>query len=133
MYCAKILLLWVFTIAIVVIKLSPADFYQELQKAGNPVLLDVRVEEEFCKSRIANAQWAGKKDVLEALLANIDTNTPIFIYCEKGVRSKEVITLLSKMKYKKVYELEGGFANWVKQEFPVHKEVLKPISLKSGF
>ncbi len=121
MYCAKILLLWVFTIAIIIIKLSPADFYQELQKAENPVLLDVRVEEEFLKSRIANAQWAGEKDALEALLAKIDTNTPIFIYCEKGVRSKEVIALLSKMKYKKVYELDGGFINWVKQGFPVDK------------
>ncbi len=133
MYCAKILLLWIFTIAIVVIKLSPADFYQELQKAKNPVLLDVRVEEEFCKSRIANAQWAGEKAVLEALLANVDNNTPIFIYCERGIRTKEVIKLLAKMKYKKVYELESGFENWVKQDFPLDKELLKSASLKSGF
>lgn len=130
MYCAKILLSSVFTIAIIVIKLNPADFYQELQKYETPVLLDVRVQEEFLKSRIANAQWAGEKVVLEGLLANIDKSTPIFIYCEKGLRTKEVILLLNKMNFKKVYELEGGFGNWVRQGFPMDKEILNPTTIK---
>lgn len=130
MYCAKILLSSVFTIAIIVIKLNPADFYQELQKYETPVLLDVRVQEEFLKSRIANAQWAGEKVVLEGLLANIDKSTPIFIYCEKGLRTKEVILLLNKMNFKKVYELEGGFGNWVRQGFPMDKEILNSTTIK---
>lgn len=101
------------------IRLAPYDFFKELEKVNNKVLIDVRMQEEFCKSRIENSVWAGNKEMLDSLLAKINPDIPIFVYCEQGIRTKEVITLLAKRKIKKVYELQGGYLKWIEQGFPV--------------
>lgn len=102
-----------------VVKLPPADYYRELEQSHNPVLLDVRIYTEFSKSRIANAQWAGTKKVLDSLLVHVDHETPLFIYCDDGDRTKQVAAILKKKKYRHIIDLEGGFNKWVKQGFPV--------------
>lgn len=107
-----------------VIKLSPADYYKELEKHPNYILLDVRIYEEFAESRIANAQWAGTKKVLDSLLMQIDRETPLFIYCDYGDRTKQVSSILKKKKYRYIYDLKGGFDNWIKQGFPVDDSLI---------
>lgn len=109
-----------------VVKLPPADYYRELEQSRNPVFLDVRIYAEFSKSRIANAQWAGTKKVLDSLLMGVDCKTPLFIYCGDGDRTKQVASILKKKKFRKIYDLDGGFNKWVKQGFPVD-EVQLPV------
>lgn len=101
------------------VELPPADYYRELEQNSNAVLLDVRIYAEFSKSRIANAQWAGTKKVLDSLLVQVDRETPLFIYCGEGNRTKQVASILKKKKYRYIIDLEGGFNKWVKQGFPV--------------
>ena len=84
----------------------------------------MRIYEEFSESRIANAQWAGTKEVLDSLLIQIDRETPLFIYCDYGDRTKQVSSILKKKKYRYIYDLKGGFDNWIKQGFPVDDSLI---------
>ena len=118
----RVLLSVFFIGKIIVINLTPGDFYIQMENDNNPILLDVRISEDYCESRIVNAIWAGKKTVLEDLLSEISTDRSIFIYCEKGERTKQVAIILQEHNFKKVYDLEGGFKKWVEQGFPIDKE-----------
>jgi rhodanese-related sulfurtransferase len=99
----------------IVLKLEPVEFKHELDQSKEFLLLDVRSVEEYNKSRISKAVWAGNTEALDSVLAGATLETPLFVYCERGNRSKEVILLLSKRKVKVVYELDGGFLKWTEQ------------------
>lgn len=101
--------------------LQPVEFKDELDQAKGFILLDVRPLEDFSKSRISKAIWAGTTEVLDSVLTGKPLDTPVFVYCERGNRSKEVVLLLSKRKVKIIYELEGGFMKWEQQKLPVEK------------
>lgn len=118
----RVFLSFFFMGQIIVTNLTPGDFYKEMENDKNPILLDVRISEDYCESRIVNAIWAGKKEVLEVVLSEISTDRSVFIYCEKGERTKQVAILLQKHNFKRVYDLEGGFKKWVEQGFPIDKE-----------
>jgi rhodanese-related sulfurtransferase len=123
------LLVFLFLIgSTVVISLAPSDYYKELEVTKNEVLIDVRMLDDYCTSRIANAVWAGNKEALDVLLDQISKDTPIFIYCELGKRSKDVTVILSKRKFNKVYELQGGFKKWQEHGFPIDSVALPKLS-----
>jgi rhodanese-related sulfurtransferase len=102
---------------------APSDFYEQLNNSENAVLLDVRVFEEYCESRIAGAIWAGQKVVLDSLLNQLDKDAHFFIYCEKGERTKEVANILKKEKIKHIVELDGGFIAWKYENFPIDDRI----------
>jgi len=103
-------------------KTDPAEFYDLLNNCENAVLLDVRVFEEYCESRIPGAIWAGKKVVLDSLLIETDKNSTFFIYCDIGDRTKEVAKILKKEKVNQIVELEEGFIAWKRENFPIDDE-----------
>ncbi len=97
MYKIKLLLVFFILGQTQIIKLTPVEFSAKLDK--NPgVLIDVRPFEDYCESRIKGAVWGGNSESLEICLAKLKPATPVFIYCEKGKRTKEVILKLSKKK-----------------------------------
>jgi len=95
------------------------DFYEKLYNTENVVLLDVRDIDEFCNSRIPNAIWSGRREVLNSLLKEIDKKSVFFIYCDLGERSEEVARILRKAKIKNVIKLENGFMQWQRDNFPI--------------
>jgi rhodanese-related sulfurtransferase len=115
----KILLLLFLGGSTIVMKLEPLEFKGELDAGREFMLLDVRSAEDYGKSRISRAVWAGNTRALDSVLTSTTLETPLFVYCERGHRSKEVILLLSKRKVKQIYELEGGFLAWVEQGLPL--------------
>lgn len=108
--------------AIHVQEVGTADFYTLLNSSDNIVLLDVRVFEEYCESRLPGAIWAGKKAVLDSLLNELDKTATFFIYCDIGDRTKAVSRILKKEKVKHIVELEEGFIAWKRENFPIDKE-----------
>ncbi len=55
----------------------------------------------------------------EKYLRELDKNSPIFIYCEEGVRSDQCAKWLTNMGFTQVYQLKGGFKNWEKENYPI--------------
>jgi len=118
----KTYLVLLFLVTSQIFKISSSEFYDMLNDCENSVLLDVRIYEDYCESRIPGAIWAGQKVILDSLLKQLDKNSTFFIYCEMGERTKDVVKILRKAKIKNIIELSGGFETWKKENFPVDEE-----------
>jgi rhodanese-related sulfurtransferase len=100
-----------------------ADQLGVLQKASpSPVLVDVREDNEWDKSRIPGAIHVGR-GVLDV---NIESRipqkaTPIVVYCQGGGRSAVAADVLAKMGYTNVTSLAGGLAAYQAAGMPVDK------------
>ncbi len=100
------------------------NFYKLLNTDTNVMLFDIRVLAKFEESRIQDAYWGGTKKNIKPLLKSINNDTPIFLYCEIGKRSKECSKWLLSLGYKKIYELKGGIREWKKNGFPLDNSTI---------
>jgi rhodanese-related sulfurtransferase len=77
------------------------------------LLLDVREESEWAKSRIPGAVHLGKgileRDIEERVP---DPATPMVLYCGGGYRSALAAVNLQLMGYTAVVSMDGGFRGW---------------------
>lgn len=74
------------------------------------MLLDVR--ETFERSAF---NIGGEHIPLDEVIAHRDkipTDTPVVIYCEKGIRSTILIQRLEASGFDNLYNLSGGMVNW---------------------
>jgi len=100
-----------------------ADRLGALQKVDpSLVLVDVREDNEWDKSRIPGAIHVGR-GVLEV---NIESRVPqksipIVVYCQGGGRSAVAADVLAKMGYTNVSSLAGGLAAYQAAGLPVDK------------
>jgi rhodanese-related sulfurtransferase len=78
------------------------------------ILIDVRTEKEYLAGHIENATWL-PRGFLEFKIQKLfdDPETEIIVYCKRGSRSALSAHTLTEMGYKNVFNLEGGFEEWV--------------------
>ena len=105
--------------------LSPEMFQDTLWKTG-VVLIDIRNEREMQEFGIIS--WTDmKKNVYDAnavkFLENLDPNWYYLLYCYHGNRSFYLKDhLIKDLWFMHVYDLSGGIAQWIKDEYPIVKE-----------
>ena len=100
--------------------LGPADFDKGI-KQQKVQILDVRTSGEFNQSHLANAMqadWLNPQEFQERT-KYLDSNLPVFIYCQAGVRSHNAAEFLRSQKHLNVVELDGGISNWISAGLPV--------------
>ncbi len=95
------------------------EFYNKIEAMDNSTIFDLRTEDAYKTSRITDAILADNKEKFSLFLKDINKDSPIFIYCEEGVRSKQCAEWLTSLKYINVYQLSGGFKNWRKHHYPI--------------
>ena len=103
--------------AVISKKLSPKDFTQKLASSKNPQLIDVRTPQEFNQGHLSNAvniNYHGDFFIEE--LRKLDKNRSLFVYCQSGVRSEKACYKLKKMGFKEVYDMQGGYLDWLDKE-----------------
>ncbi len=78
------------------------------------VPVDVRSMEEFLEGHIPRAINAVYHDhqLDTAALREINTDTPILLYCEGGYNSRLAIELLKEMGFHTIYHIHRGFKSW---------------------
>ncbi len=98
----------------VVENLDKATFAAALSTATSPQLIDVRTPREYDTGHIENAVNIDflSPDFEEKILAQLDKDKPVFVYCQVGGRSAKAATVLKKQGFKTIYELKGGYAVW---------------------
>lgn len=103
----------------VVSLISPKD----LNKSNNGIqLVDVRTPEEYSEGHIKNSTNINfYDDDFGDQMSKLDKNKEIYIYCRSGGRSGKASKQLEKLGFTKVYDLEGGFLNWQKNNLEVEK------------
>lgn len=95
--------------------LSPDEF--AAKKEGDVQLVDVRRPEEYAEGHIegaVNYNFFGPDFNAEA--AQLDKNKPVLLYCRTGRRSAAASKKLQGMGFTEIYDLKGGYVNWVNRQ-----------------
>ncbi|MBQ7777464.1 MAG: rhodanese-like domain-containing protein [Oscillibacter sp.] len=87
-----------------------ADF-REYESLPGAILLDVRTPEEYGEGRIPGAVNVSLQTIEKTADVVKDKDTPLFVYCRSGVRSRQAVSALQHMGYTHVKNL-GGIAAW---------------------
>ena len=97
------------------------------------ILIDVRSEKEYLAGHVKNAVWipSGKVKFATQKITE-DPNVDIVIYCRARGQSALSVYALDEIGYEKVFNLDGGFKEWVNagnSVFNMHGEI-KVISFE---
>lgn len=95
------------------------EFLKRLQSGERYVLIDVREDGEWANGHLPSAHHMGR-GILERdiELALAETDTPIVVYCDDGLRSVLAAESLMKMGYTNVTSLDGGWRGWTERGLP---------------
>jgi len=84
----------------------------------NVRVIDVRTPEEYQAGHIDNAEnidYYDQENFKKAFM-EFDKDDPIYIYCRSGGRSQKAGEILKQLGFTNLYDLEGGYLNWIKQQ-----------------
>jgi len=98
-----------------------AELHELLADPGTPrpILLDARSPEEFAVSHLDGAlNTPAQADAL-TLLADVDHDEPIVVYCSVGYRSAVLTRQLTERGFTGVSNLEGSIFEWANSGYPV--------------
>ena len=103
--------------------LKPAEFETKIAETQNATVLDVCTPNEFSQQHLRNAVNINyHSDNFKTAISQLDKQKPYFVYCWAGSRSSKAAELMRGLGFVKVYELDGGIANWMKNNKPVEKQ-----------
>ena len=92
------------------------DIYKNKISTKDALVFHVRTTEEFNLGHIKgsiNIDFYDEKLFVD-FFEKINKTKPIYIYCRSGNRSKKSSEILKKIGFVKVYDLLGGYKNWIK-------------------
>jgi hydroxyacylglutathione hydrolase len=97
---------------------TPMDLYALMQKGDPPVIVDVRLPNEWMGMRIGSVVNLPLTHLSE-MSAKLDPGMPVVTVCNSAYRSSMAIGLLERKGFKKVSSLAGGSEAWIKAGLPV--------------
>ncbi len=83
--------------------------------ANGATILDVRTEGEFSEGHISGAINMEIGEMSEEEIEKLDKEKSYLLYCRSGGRSSRATQILDFLDFKNVYNLEGGYMEWVKK------------------
>ncbi|MCU7550739.1 rhodanese-like domain-containing protein [Chitinophagaceae bacterium LB-8] len=94
--------------------ISQKKFKRQMNKE-NVVILDVRTPEEYNSGNIPGSILINYKDSTFAKQVNaLDKNKHYLVYCKSGNRSNKATQYMLSNGFKRVDQLENGYAKWEK-------------------
>ena len=104
------------------IKNVGVEEFDKLRKEKEVVVLDVRTPEEVAKARIPGSVVIDfNSDNFDQEVAKLDKSKTYLVHCAAGGRSARACKKMEKLKFVKLYNLEGGMGAWEKAGKPVEK------------
>jgi sulfur-carrier protein adenylyltransferase/sulfurtransferase len=97
--------------------------FRELAESGDPVVVDVREQDEWDEGHIPGAVHIPRGH-LESRIerAAPDSSRRVLLYCSAGNRSAFAAKTLEEMGYEDVVSLAAGFTDWKRNGFPVQQQ-----------
>ncbi len=96
--------------------ISVADAYQKYQQGA--FFLDVRTQEEFDQSHIANSNLIAL-DELQNRLGELPKDKDIVVVCLSGHRSETGVTILRDAGFSRAKCMTGGLTSWKAAGYPL--------------
>jgi len=96
---------------------------RELIDEGDPVIVDVREQDEWDEGHIPGAIHIPRGH-LESRIerAAPDPERQLLVYCSAGHRSAFAAKTLEELGYADVASLSGGFTDWKRNGFPIAQQ-----------
>jgi phage shock protein E len=107
----------------VVVNLSTMRFKFIIGNDKNGGLLDLRTTDEINNGYIkGSVQLDFSAKGATSQIDKLDKTKVYYLYCDSGAKSAEAAAYMENHDFKQVYVLQKGFADWVKQGYPVEKK-----------
>ena len=84
--------------------------------AQGATLLDVRTEDEFLDGHIPGAINIEIGEMSDEDIEQLDKEKTYVLYCRSGGRSSRAAQMLEALDFGDIYNLEGGYMEWVKTQ-----------------
>ncbi|WP_231970359.1 rhodanese-like domain-containing protein [Tenacibaculum jejuense] len=98
-----------------IIVLNVSEFKKEILNQDIQ-LIDVRTSKEFNQGHILNAKSIDYfSSTFKAELNQLNKEKPVYLYCRSGKRSGKASKICSELGFKKIYDLNGGYLAWSKE------------------
>lgn len=80
---------------------------KEYENTAGAVLLDVRTPQEYKDGHVPGSKNVPLQSIREAKAVISRTDTPVFVYCLSGGRSRQAAGMLERMGYDNVKNIGG--------------------------
>jgi rhodanese-related sulfurtransferase len=91
------------------------DQFEKMRANKTNVVLDVRTKKEYDAGHIPGAVLIDfNSPDFEKKIATLDKDKTYLVHCAAGGRSAKASDKMSALKFKSVYNLEGGYRAWEK-------------------
>lgn len=96
--------------------ITPRELKERLEEGEDVFILDVREPHEWEISNLSHlgAELIPQGQVLERM-GELDTAQEMVVQCRTGGRSAEIVRLLQKHGFEKLYNLDGGINRWARE------------------
>ena len=84
---------------------------KEYENTAGAVLLDVRTPQEYKDGHVPGSKNVPLQSIREAKAVISRTDTPVFVYCLSGGRSRQAAGMLERMGYGNVKNI-GGISSY---------------------
>ena len=104
---------------------KPADLYAQMQAGEAPIILDVRLPNEWMAVRIGDVVNL-PLNKLATLSGKLDPSQPVVTVCNSAYRSSMAVGVLEGKSFTQASSLEGGSEAWINAGLPVYGADQKP-------
>ncbi len=104
--------------------IPPRELYDLIQKGQAPMIVDVRLPEEWMGLRIGKVLNL-PLNRLAKLAAQLDPSEPVVTVCNSAYRSSLAVGILERVGFQKAQSLEGGSEAWIQAGLPVLEGIKK--------
>ncbi|MEW6078669.1 MAG: rhodanese-like domain-containing protein [Thermodesulfobacteriota bacterium] len=98
--------------------IKPSDLYAQMKAGTGPIVVDVRLPNEWMGLRIGEVVNLPLTHLSE-LSAKLDPSQPVVTVCNSAYRSSMAIGLLEARGFEKVTSMDGGSEAWISAGLPV--------------
>jgi rhodanese-related sulfurtransferase/glyoxylase-like metal-dependent hydrolase (beta-lactamase superfamily II) len=98
---------------------DPLDLYQAMQAGTSPLIVDVRLPNEWMGLRIGNVLNLPLNRLAE-LSARLEPDRPVLAVCNSAYRSSLAMGVLERKGFKDVTSLNGGSEAWLAAGLPTY-------------
>ena len=99
--------------------ISPQELYAQTQTNTSPMIVDVRLPNEWMGLRIGTVLNLPLNKLSE-LSSKLDVSQPVVAVCNSAYRSSMAIGILERKGFKNATSLEGGSEAWIEAGLPVY-------------
>lgn len=94
--------------------------FKELIATENAIILDVRTPQEYSRGNIQGSTLINIADPEFVSRINmLQKDKTILIYCLTGSRSSVAANYMTRLGFKKIYNLQQGIMDWNRQGYPL--------------